>query len=145
MKFTKLSLCLFCFALLFLNTKCDNDDEVETNCGQGIVVDSGFYKSSLSEDFELVNAEIVGNCLTVEISTSGCDGSTWSLVLVDFGIIIQSDPQQRFLKLVFSKEEDCSEVLGQTRIFDLSTIQIEGINSIILNFDGLRNPLKYDY
>ncbi len=146
MKSTKLFLSFFCFALLFLNTQCDDDDEVESNCaGQGVVVDSGFFESSESDGFELINAEITGNCLTVDISSSGCDGNTWSLVLVDSGIITESNPEQRFLKLVFSNEEDCLAVIGQTRVFDLSAIQIEGSNSINLNFEEQEESLIYDY
>ena len=134
-----------CFTLLFMNTQCDEDDEVQSYCGEAVVVDPGYYETATSDPYDLISAEITDNCLNIEFSASGCDGSTWSAVLVDSGDIMESSPEQRNLKLVFSNEELCQAVFEQTRIFDLTNLQIEGSSSILLNIEDFPAPLTYNY
>ncbi|WP_204346784.1 hypothetical protein [Psychroserpens algicola] len=145
MKTPKLLLSFFCFMLLFMNTQCDDDDEVQEPCGQMVVVDSGFYDSAESGFYDLISAEIEDNCLNINISASGCDGSTWSMVLVDSGAVAESSPEQRFLKFVFTNQEVCLAVFTQERSFDLSTLQIDGSHEIILNIEDFPEPLTYTY
>jgi hypothetical protein len=139
-----LILCL-CFAFLFVNSKCSDDDEVDGNCGPAAVIDYGYYNTAESNNYDMVSANITGNCLNVEIAASGCDGSNWSLVLLDSGDIAESNPVQRDLKLVFSNLEDCQAFVSQTRVFDLANLQIPEDHSVILNIDGLDESLTYIY
>lgn len=134
-----------CFTFLLMNTQCDDDDEVQAPCGQAVVVDSGFFETAESDTFELSYARIEGNCLNVNISSSGCDGTTWSLVLVDSGHVAESLPEQRYLKLVFSNSEVCDAIVTQERSFDLTAIRVMSSNDIILNIEGLDESLHYLY
>ena len=134
-----------CFMLLFMNTQCDEDEVQSSPCDQMVVVDNGFFNSAESDTFTYQNAEIVENCLNVTVSASGCDGSTWSMVLVDSGSVAESLPEQRFLKFVFTNNEECLAVISQQRSFDLSNIQVTGSNEIILNIEGFPESLTYQY
>jgi len=146
MKLIKIISACFCFILLLMNTQCDEDDGfLQEPCDQMVVVDSGFYESAESDVYSLINAEILDNCLAVNVSASGCDGNTWSMVLVDSGAVAESSPEQRFLKFVFSNDEECLAVFTQERSFDLSPIQVNGSNEIILNIEGFPEPLTYSY
>ncbi|WP_460218052.1 hypothetical protein [Psychroserpens sp. MEBiC05023] len=145
MKRSKLILSLFCFALLFMNTQCDDEDVVEEPCGQTVVIDSGFFESAESGFYNLISADIEGNCLNINVSASGCDGSTWSMVLVDSGAVAESSPEQRFLKFVFTNQEVCLAVFTQERSFDLSSLQVSGSNEIILNIEDFPEALTYSY
>lgn len=145
MKISKRLLSLLCFALLFMNTQCDEDNEIETPCGQSVIIDSGFYDTAESSLYNLISAEIEGNCLTINISASGCDGNSWSMVLVDSGAVAESSPEQRFLKFVFTNEEVCLAVFSQERSFDLSALQVSGSNEIILNIEDFPEPFTYAY
>lgn len=146
MKFAKLSLVYLCFTLLLMNTQCESDDTIINNpCGQVVVIDNAFYQSAESSDYNLLNAEIVDQCLIIDISASGCDGSTWSMVLVDSGDVAESAPPQRYLKFVFTNNETCLAVFTQERSFDLSTLQINEGNEIILNIEGFPESLIYTY
>lgn len=145
MKTPRHFLFFFCFAFLFMNTQCDEDNEVQVPCGQTVVVDSGFYETAESDMYEIVDVHIEENCLIVNLSASGCDGTTWSLVLVDSGNVAESLPEQRYLKLVFSNAEECDAVVSQERSFDLTAIRIIGSNEIILNIEGLDESLNYMY
>ncbi|SDR97131.1 hypothetical protein SAMN04515667_1110 [Formosa sp. Hel1_31_208] len=139
-----LTLCL-CFVLLFTNTQCDEDDEVSSPCNQIVVIDNNLYDTAESDDFSLVSAEVNDNCLFINVSASGCDGNTWSMVLVDSGSIAESSPEQRFLKFIFSNDESCLAVFSQERSFDLTQLQINDSNEIVLNIDGFPEPLLYVY
>lgn len=145
MKFYKLTMTLCCFTFLLMNTQCDDEDEIQAPCGQTVVVDSGFFETAESDLYELIDVQIIGNCLNVSVSASGCDGNTWSLVLVDSGSVSESLPEQRDLRLVFSNEEICQAVVTQERSFDLNAIRIIGTNEIILNIDSFPEPLNYLY
>nr|WP_321231661.1 hypothetical protein [uncultured Psychroserpens sp.] len=145
MKISKLILSLCCFMLLFMNTQCDDDDEVQDPCGQVVVIDSGFYDTAESGFYNLISAEITENCLNINISASGCDGNSWSMVLVDSGAVAESSPEQRYLKFVFTNPEVCLAVFTQERTFDLSALQVTGSNEIILNIEDFPEPLTYTY
>ncbi|NRA91407.1 MAG: hypothetical protein HRU26_01765 [Psychroserpens sp.] len=79
------------------------------------------------------------------MSASGCDGDTWSLILVDSGNVAESFPPQRFLKLIFSNEEECLAAITQSRIFNLANLRVEGTNEVVLNIEGIPEPLNYMY
>lgn len=131
--------------MLFMNTQCDEDDVQSSPCDQMVVIDNGFYNAANSDEYSLQNAEIIDNCLSLSISASGCDGSSWSMVLVDSGAVAESSPEQRFLKFVFTNNEECLAVLSQERSFDLSNLQVEGSNEILLNIEGFPDSLSYQY
>jgi hypothetical protein len=135
----------FCFTLLLMNTQCDDDTVVSIPCDQTIVVDAGFYESVESNLYELNSAEIIDNCLAINISASGCDGNSWSMVLVDSGSVAESSPEQRYLKFVLTNEEACLAFVSQERSFDVTPIQVDGSNEIILNIEGFTEPLTYSY
>ena len=134
-----------CFMLLFMNTQCDEDDIQSSPCDQMVVIDDGFFNSAVSSEFMFQSAEIIENCLNVSISASGCDSSTWSMVLVDSGAVAESLPEQRFLKFVFTNNEVCLAVFSQERSFDISNLQVEGSNEIILNIEGFPESITYQY
>ena len=95
MKLSKIITTCFCFVLLLTNTQCD--DDIQTGvmpCNQTVVVDAGFYESANSDVYEVVSAQITDNCLNITISASGCDGNSWSMVLVDSGAVAESSPEQ---------------------------------------------------
>lgn len=145
MKLTKIGVLCFCFALLFISTQCDEDDYVPEPCGQTVVIDNTFYETAESNFYNLISTYIQGNCLVIDISASGCDGNSWSMVLVDSGDVAESSPEQRFLKFVFTNPEVCLAVFNQERTFDLTPLQIEGSNEIILNIEGFPEPISYSY
>ncbi|OUS03358.1 hypothetical protein A9Q86_00125 [Flavobacteriales bacterium 33_180_T64] len=129
-----------------MNTQCDDDDDlVEAPCEQTVIIDSGFYELAESDLYTLISVQIEDNCLAINVSASGCDSSSWSMVLVDSGAVAESSPEQRFLKFVFSNEEDCLAVFTQERSFDLSPLQITGSNEVILNIESFSETLTYMY
>ena len=63
-----------------------------SDCGPFVVESADKYESPNSDSFEILNASINGDCMTIEYAASGCDGSTWVVML------------SRFLNLSLSSE-----------------------------------------
>ncbi len=132
-------------ALVFI-LSCNNDDDVQLNqCGATVVVDNSIYQTTASDYYSLVSGEIDGDCLSVNISASGCDGSTWVITLVDSEVIAESMPPQRYLKLMLANNEACLAVFNKEQSFDLTALRISGVNEVLLNIEDFPDPLSYGY
>lgn len=146
MKLVKTLFVCMCCTLLLMNTQCDEDDDFQvSSCGQPVIIDDAFFETAESSDYVLVDSSITNDCLTVEISASGCDGESWSMVLVDSGNVAESSPEQRYLKFVFTNNEACLAVFSQVREFNLSTLRVDGSTEVVLNIEGFPEPLLYSY
>ncbi|MFK7781131.1 hypothetical protein [Psychroserpens sp.] len=147
MKLSKLIIVCICFPFLLMNTTCDDNDDdfAPAECDQQAVIDDVFFDTAVSADYALVGYSVDGDCLTIEISASGCDGGTWSMVLVDSGDVAESSPEQRYLKFIFTNNEACLAVFSQSRSFDLSNLRVGGSNEIILNIEEFPEPINYTY
>lgn len=134
--------------LCLTNTQCEDDDLliVPNNCDLSILIDSNAYDNSVSSEFAFVSVNIIdGNCLFIEFSASGCDGDSWEFELIDSGAVAESLPEQRFLKFELTNNEACLAVFERSTSFDLIPLQVEGSNEILLNIDGLNEPVVYSY
>lgn len=132
--------------LCFMNMQCEGDDQPTSEvCDETTIINEAIYNDLVSAYFTFVNAEIADNCLTIEISASGCDGNSWGFNLVDSGAVAESSPEQRYLKFQLINEEACLAVFNKTVSFDLTPLQISGSNEIILHLEGLEGSLNYTY
>lgn len=146
MKLSKMIIACMCFTLLLVNAQCDSDDDLtDDSCGEFVIIDNSFFESAVSGDYALVGYNLDQDCLTIEVSASGCDGETWSMVLVDSGNVAESSPEQRYLKFVFTNNEACLAVFNQSRSFNLSNIRVEGSNEVVLNIEGFPESINYVY
>ena len=128
-------------------TACNSDDDSSNQgqCDDNVTLSSNLYTNGQSDIFSINSVEIVGNCLVVNYSASGCDGTTWSLDLVDSEAIMESAPPQRNLRLIFINNEACLAFLTAELSFDITDLQIENENSIVLNILNINESLSYDY
>ncbi|MDD7885511.1 hypothetical protein [Flavivirga sp. 57AJ16] len=135
-------------ALCFINMTCEEGDKIDLSseiCDQKITVNRNLFTNLESAHFTFVNAQIIEDCLTLEISASGCDGHSWGFNLVDSGAVAESSPEQRSLKLQLLNKEACLAVFKRTISFDLRPLQINGSHEIILHLEGLETSLRYKY
>ena len=134
--------------LFFVNMQCEEEgmeSSMDNVCEQTTVVNEAAYNNLVSANFMFVNAEITDDCLTIEISASGCDGNSWEFKLVDSGAIAESSPEQRYLKFQLTNDEACLAVFKRTVSFNLTPLQINGSHEIILHLEGLEPSLNYKY
>ncbi|WP_282136540.1 hypothetical protein [Seonamhaeicola maritimus] len=146
LRLTEKVLFFFIIIFSFLNTQCEEDVIIDDLlCDFTTVIDETKYANLSSDNFTFVNAEIEGDCLSIEIGASGCDGSTWKFELIDSGDVAESSPEQRYLKLDFNNDELCDAYFESTFTFDLNPVKVQGSNKIILHLDGLDESLEYSY
>ena len=145
MKFSKI-IVVTMFSLLLMNFQCDDEDDVQlSTCDFAVVLDNSIYETIESDFYSLTTAEIDGDCLNVNISASGCDGSTWVLTLVDSEDIAESMPPQRYLKLALANNEVCLAVFNKEQSFDLTGLKIAGVSEVLLNIEGFSGSILYTY
>lgn len=140
----------FAIGILFccMNVLCEGIEEpgIDVNyCDDQVIIDESLFETLQSSNFDFVSAEIIDDCLFIDMGASGCDGNTWEFALVDSGAIAESSPEQRYLKFQLINQEACLAFLQETISFDLTPIQINGSNEIILNIEGYESSLNYKY
>ena len=130
--------------LLLLNMQCDEDDSVVVEpCGLEIQIDNSAF---IEAESHIVEGLIIENdCMTLMISDSGCDSANWIMTLIDSENIAESMPPQRYLKLVLTNNEVCLAYFSKQEIFDLTSLRVEGMNEVLLNIEGLAEPVTYSY
>ncbi|TWO33463.1 hypothetical protein E1J38_006095 [Seonamhaeicola sediminis] len=147
LKNTKQILLYTVLGLLFLNTQCEEEDNLvnDSFCDFTTIINTSKYNNLNSDDFNFINAEINEDCLEVTIGASGCDGNSWEFSLIDSGAVAESSPEQRYLKIDFDNEELCLAYFEKKVSFNLTSVQVEGSSKIMLHIDGLDEPLEYVY
>lgn len=136
------------FFLLLLNIQCLDDDEISslpTNCNDIARIDSFSYENAATDSYTINSAVLNEDCLIINISASGCSGNSWVMQLMDSGEVDESLPPQRSLKLFLINSEACLSVVNRQRSFDVSTLQIDDTDEIVLNIDGFSETIMYAY
>lgn len=139
----------FAIGIMFcsMNVLCEDVDDVDyiSFCDETTIVDNDLFENLNTVNFTFIDAEIVDNCLSLEIGASGCDGNTWGFNLVDSEAIAESSPEQRYLKFQLINDEACLAYFERIILFDLTPLQINGSNEIILHIEGFDSSLNYKY
>ncbi|MFD1615234.1 hypothetical protein [Gelatiniphilus marinus] len=129
-----------------MNMQCeDNNDIVNLDCDLPVVIDKEKYDNLVSDNFTFISAEIIGDCISIAIAASGCDGDSWEYQLVDSGAIAETSIPQRDLKFQLINNEICEAYIVKTISFNLKPLQVDGDQEIILNIEGLESPFNYKY
>lgn len=129
-----------------LISSCSDDDDSgnPTNCDFETLISAEQYQNAPSDQLEINNLEINGNCLKINFSSGGCDGNTWELKLIDSEDILESNPPQRNLRLSLKNEELCEAYITKELTFDISNLQIDG-NEVQLNITNSEQNILYEY
>lgn len=133
------------FFLLFSACTSDETAEPIPNCEQKVVLDGDLFQTAPSDRAVIISASIGEECLEIEFSASGCDGNSWTVSLIDSEAIAESLPMQRSLRLSLENLEVCQAVIRQKISFDISSLQVEGHDELILNLKDWADPIRYEY
>jgi hypothetical protein len=130
---------------IFLNQSCDNNTavDVNNNCDFEVEIDANKYTNEISDEFTINDISLNEECLVINYSGSGCDGNSWNLQLIDSGEIAESEPLQRFLRIVMEDNEDCEAYLTKEISFDISSLK-DGNEVYILNFQDYDQTILYE-
>lgn len=115
----------------------------ENDCDQEVIISEDEYKNAPDSPVSINEMKIVGNCLKIKFSASGCDGNSWVVKLIDVGAVAESNPCQRTLRLSLDNKEMCEAYITREVSFDIKELQIIGDDKVHLNVSGV--PLLYEY
>lgn len=130
-----------------LNT-CADFDATKTNKKviwqnyNQVIIDKTLFKAVNTQYYQITDAKIDGNFLTITISSGGCSGDSWIVNLVDSGDIAKSNPVQRFAKIQLINQEACLAQITKSFTFDITKLKAN-YNTLILNINKWNTPLKY--
>lgn len=127
---------------------CSSDDNTDDNaitCDFETIISADQFTNAPADLLEIDSLSIENDCLKINFSASGCDGSTWELLLIDANEILESEPVQRRLRLSLNNEEECLAIINQELSFDISNIQIGDSGEIILNITNNDASIVYEY
>ena len=113
-----------------------------TTCDNVVLIDEKKYESSVSDKFTLLGARIIESCLIVQIHYGGGCGDV-TLDLIDAGVIMESEPLQRKIKLVLDDQDNCEALVTKVFTFDISSLKLNLNNNILLRLDGWEKPILY--
>lgn len=138
---------LLFLALIGMNfLSCSKNDKTlsPSVCEKETLISSEQYLNSASALFTINNISIDGNCLKINFSSSGCNGDSWVLKLVDSGAAFRSNPPQRNLRLSLINEELCEAYITKETSFDISNLQVDG-DKVYLNISNSNQGILYEY
>lgn len=136
---------LLIFSPLFLSIQCKTEAiEPNPDCPLSVIVSENEYNNAPDDELSIVSASITGDCLNIEFASSGCDGSTWEIKLLDANVIMESYPVQRNLRLSLKNIEECDAVIARSISFDLRPLQLN-YDKILLNLTNSGDQLLYEY
>lgn len=101
-------------------------------CDKEVIISAEEYESPPNDHVTITNVKIEGDCLILKYVASGCDESAWVVKLMDAGIVAESYPVQRTLRLSLENKEMCSAYIGKETSFDRSKLQVQGKDKVSL-------------
>jgi hypothetical protein len=113
------------------------------SCDQDVIVSATEYENAPNDSFSIDDMQIEDNCLKIKFCASGCNGSTWIVKLIDSGVIAESNPCQRILRLSLDNKELCDALITRELSFNIEDLQIHGDNRVQLNVSG--HWILYEY
>ncbi len=78
------------FLMLFLNSG---------NCDECTLINNNLYNQVETDNFSILNIELVDDCLEIQFGSSGCNGENWETELISSETILETAIPQRNLRL----------------------------------------------
>jgi len=135
-------LILFPFVAI-LSCSIKGDDDSKQIC-KDVIIDNEQHRNAQSNTFEIIGITSEKNCLKITIRYGGGCGEV-NAELVDSGDILESDPVQRNLRVVFVDDDACEALIQKDFLFDITNLQIENNDRVLLKFQGSDLTYLYEY
>lgn len=137
----------FC-VLLFISCSKDDDNNPpnETICdSEAEVVNEENFNGINTSNYIVTDIQLIGDCLEVAISSSGCEPELWELNLFSVDAFYTVFPLQRSVKIELINNQECLAVFQKTVSFDLTPFQLDVQNELPLNIEGWNEQIIYEY
>lgn len=130
-------------SILFSLTSCSDDDNENIIC-ENTIIDNQQYTNSQSDSYTLISLNNYRGCLKASIRYGGGCKEV-SAKLIDSEEVLESNPVQRNLKIVFIDDDDCEALIEKNFYFDISNLQVNNESKVLLNFQGSSLTYLYEY
>ena len=122
----------------------------QSHCDKDVIVSATEFENAPYDWLMITDMKIVNNCLKIKFQSGGCDGSTWKVELIDGGVIMESYPCQRILRLSLDNKEICDALPVKEMSFNIEALQIQGNKAVTLHIcTGVTNivakTILYEY
>ena len=141
----------FLIILFFLIVSCDKNDDNSIECSDSgdcdkcIIINRDLYNETSTNNYTIQTIKVSQDCLEIEYASSGCDGNSWEIDLVDLGAISETAIPQRDLKLKLINIEDCEAFITRTISFNLEPLQLNNYDAINLKIADFNDLIRYEY
>lgn len=115
-----------------------------TSCDSCVIVDEELYETE-SDNYDLEEVSLNGDCLEITFFASGCSGDTWEVDLVDLDLVIINNMPHRSIKLHLQNDELCEAYIRKSLSFDLRELQVNDYNKVNLNLKDWNEQIEYVY
>ena len=115
----------------------------ESNCDKDVIISQTEYENAPNHPLSIIDMKIVDNCLKIKFSASGCTGNNWVVKLIDAGMIAESLPCQRTLRLSLEHIGVCAAYFENEMSFNIEGLQIQRDHSVILHI--AEKTILYEY
>lgn len=143
----RLIVIVFLSGILF-GACCHFDDVVVpiiSNCDKEAIENETRFQQTSTNNYNITNVVLNGDCLEVTISSSGCDPNGWVMSLVASENVVETLPIQQNIKIELINNQACLAVFQKTVSFNLTPLQAVGQNQIQLSVFGWNQPIMYQY
>lgn len=109
-----------------------------------IINDEDAFRLLETDEFKLIEVNILGNCLELRIEYGGgCKGI--GVAMIGAGAYKESFPPQLDLRIIVEDDDHCEALVREYFHFDLTEIQYDGADQLILNIEGWDNQVTVYY
>lgn len=130
---------------------CKGDDSLccphpdPTNCNEFSIVDETKYNQTNTNNYNITNVVLNGDCLEITLSSSGCNPDNWDMNFVASEVVVETLPIQWDTKVGLINNEACQAVFQKTVSFDLTPLKDAGQNQVQINIQGWNTNIMYQY
>jgi hypothetical protein len=129
---------------LLISLSCSDSVDVNFDlCNECVIIDNTLYNSAKTANFTINNVLLNEGFLTIKIGASGCSGSSWKATLIDANQILESNPIQRNISVLFENNEACLAVFEKEFTFNIKKLKGDQ-SKIILNLNGWNTQINYN-
>ena len=124
---------------------CTENNENRDNCDFQAILNTEQYHNTPTQNQVIINnLKIIGNCLKINFSISGCQVNIWEAKLVSINAVLDSAILQRNLKLYIKTDGSCNTLITKELSFDISNLQVDD-NKVLLNIVNTQKQILYEY
>ncbi|MBO9591531.1 MAG: hypothetical protein J7599_01395 [Niabella sp.] len=110
-----------------------------------LVISEQQYQATITNNYNISKAGILGDSLFITFGASGCSGGTWETSIIDADRVAESYPVQRYLKLRLVNNELCAAAFSKKISVNIRPLRVAGAHKVSFNLNGWSQPLLYQY